>query len=385
MRIIATVLLGVTALALVFGRHAALNPVARVRRRPRRRHRHRPRLCAHTHRAVARPHCRAHEAHPRGAAQRDRRAPARLGAADPRPHPEPRRCARARSLRIARAQERELRDWLFAGDTPPIATSAPTFATSRAALEIDYPVHGRRGRRWGSRASAPAAKLAAAAREAMLNAARHAGWRGVGVRRIESSKRCEVFVRDRGPGFALAEVPGDRLGVRESIIGRMRRAGGSGVGAHRRRRCRHRGAAAVPRRACRVGGDACLRHPFDRPMARAVRVIVVDDHSIFRSGLQDRPRSDSSSVVGEAHDVESAVRGGDGCRARCRAPRRAPARGLVPAGSSGGAEVIRRAASMRAGHPVPRAVACRTRRKTSSASSVRVPAATSRRAPRAPT
>jgi signal transduction histidine kinase len=43
-------------------------------------------------------------------------------------------------------------------------------------------------------------------------------------------ERIEAFVRDRGEGFdlsELAQVPEDRLGVRESIIGRMRRAGGS--------------------------------------------------------------------------------------------------------------------------------------------------------------
>ena len=37
----------------------------------------------------------------------------------------------------------------------------------------------------------------------------------------------EVFVRDRGPGFDLPTVPADRLGVRESILGRMERAGGT--------------------------------------------------------------------------------------------------------------------------------------------------------------
>ena len=36
----------------------------------------------------------------------------------------------------------------------------------------------------------------------------------------------EVFVKDRGDGFDLDEVPDDRFGVRESIIGRMRRLGG---------------------------------------------------------------------------------------------------------------------------------------------------------------
>ena len=37
----------------------------------------------------------------------------------------------------------------------------------------------------------------------------------------------EVFVRDRGTGFDLDAVPADRLGVRESIIGRMQRSGGT--------------------------------------------------------------------------------------------------------------------------------------------------------------
>ena len=36
-----------------------------------------------------------------------------------------------------------------------------------------------------------------------------------------------MFVRDRGPGFDLHTVPADRLGVRESIVGRMERAGGT--------------------------------------------------------------------------------------------------------------------------------------------------------------
>jgi signal transduction histidine kinase len=38
--------------------------------------------------------------------------------------------------------------------------------------------------------------------------------------------RLEVFVRDRGRGFDPDAVPADRRGVRESIVGRLRRAGG---------------------------------------------------------------------------------------------------------------------------------------------------------------
>ena len=37
----------------------------------------------------------------------------------------------------------------------------------------------------------------------------------------------EAFVRDHGPGFDLDEVPDDRLGVRQSILGRMDRHGGT--------------------------------------------------------------------------------------------------------------------------------------------------------------
>ena len=71
-------------------------------------------------------------------------------------------------------------------------------------------------------------ELAAAAREAMLNAARHATGE-VSVYIEGTTTDVDVFVRDRGSGFRLDDVPSDRLGVRESIIGRMRRAGGSGT------------------------------------------------------------------------------------------------------------------------------------------------------------
>lgn len=128
--------------------------------------------------------------------------------------------------RIARAQERELRDWLFAGDTAADSDLGTDLRDFAAALEIDYPVTVDVVVVGESRERA-SGEMAAAAREAMLNAARHAGGE-VSVYVESTPEAVEVFVRDRGPGFALADVPGDRLGVRESIIGRMRRAGGSG-------------------------------------------------------------------------------------------------------------------------------------------------------------
>ncbi|MFF2271921.1 LuxR C-terminal-related transcriptional regulator [Agromyces sp. NPDC058136] len=75
-----------------------------------------------------------------------------------------------------------------------------------------------------------------------------------------------------------------------------------------------------------------------------VRVVVVDDHSIFRSGLK-ADLDDTIDVVGEAYDVESAVEAvtaaaPDVVLLDVHLPGVA-----VPAGSSGGAEVIRRAAN----------------------------------------
>ncbi|MCD2443335.1 PspC domain-containing protein [Agromyces sp. SYSU K20354] len=149
--------------------------------------------------------------------------------------------------RIARAQERELRDWLFAGDAPLDSDLATDLRDYGGALEIDYPVTFDVVVVGESRERA-SGELAAAAREAMLNAARHAGGE-VSVYVESSPAAAEVFVRDRGPGFALADVPGDRLGVRQSIIGRMRRAGGSGE---------------VRPGAGGVGTEVRLRYPVER-------------------------------------------------------------------------------------------------------------------------
>jgi signal transduction histidine kinase len=60
----------------------------------------------------------------------------------------------------------------------------------------------------------------------MLNAAKFTGGAPVSVYAELSHERIQVFVRDRGPGFDPTAVPQARRGVRESIIGRMRRAGG---------------------------------------------------------------------------------------------------------------------------------------------------------------
>lgn len=128
--------------------------------------------------------------------------------------------------RLARAQERELRDWLFAGSAPTAADLVTELRDIAAAIELEYPARLDVVTVGESGLSSPA--LIAAAREAMLNAARHAGG-DVSVYLESSASSVDVFVRDRGPGVDLDSLPIDRLGVRESIIGRMSRAGGAAI------------------------------------------------------------------------------------------------------------------------------------------------------------
>jgi signal transduction histidine kinase len=127
--------------------------------------------------------------------------------------------------RLARAQERELRSWLYDGDTPADSDLPTDLRDFAGALELDYPVRIDVVSA-GSSTERASGEVAAAAREAMLNAARHAGGE-VSVYIEGSPSSVDVYVRDRGTGFDLDGIPVDRLGVRESIIGRMRRSGGS--------------------------------------------------------------------------------------------------------------------------------------------------------------
>lgn len=149
--------------------------------------------------------------------------------------------------RLARAQERELRDWLFAGTRPSDADFAAQLRQAALEIELQHPVRfdvvttgDFTGREFEP--------VLAAAREAMLNAARHAGGE-VSVYVELRADALELWVRDRGPGFDPAAIPADRLGVRESIVRRMARHGGS---------------ATVTRLAS--GTEVALRLPLaDRP------------------------------------------------------------------------------------------------------------------------
>jgi signal transduction histidine kinase len=138
--------------------------------------------------------------------------------------------APGRARTLARRQERELRAWLF-DERPPdsagIATSIGT-ALERVVtdvedahdVEVDLIVVGECPME--PRLDA----LVAAVREATNNAARHAGVAEVSVYVEVEPHRVTAYVRDRGKGFEVDAVEPGRVGVRESIIGRMARHGG---------------------------------------------------------------------------------------------------------------------------------------------------------------
>jgi signal transduction histidine kinase len=70
------------------------------------------------------------------------------------------------------------------------------------------------------------AAAAAASREALVNAAKHADVTTVSLYAEVEPEAVSIFVKDRGVGFDLDAVADDRQGVRGSIIGRIERHGG---------------------------------------------------------------------------------------------------------------------------------------------------------------
>lgn len=128
--------------------------------------------------------------------------------------------------RLARAQERELREWLYDDRRTPGTSVASDLRGVVAEVEdtravaVDVVVVGDAVPDEGTDA------LLQATREALVNAVSH-GKPPYSLYLEVTDAQIEVFVRDHGEGFDLAAVPVDRFGVRESIIGRVTRRGGT--------------------------------------------------------------------------------------------------------------------------------------------------------------
>jgi signal transduction histidine kinase/phage shock protein PspC (stress-responsive transcriptional regulator) len=128
--------------------------------------------------------------------------------------------------RLARGQERSLRNWLY----KPTGNASETFAAAveQAVAEVEdtYAVAVESVVVGEARMGDGLNALVAAAREAMVNAARHAQVSTVSLYAEVEPEQVSVFVRDRGVGFDISGVQDDRHGVRGSIIARMERHGG---------------------------------------------------------------------------------------------------------------------------------------------------------------
>lgn len=160
----------------------------------------------------------------------------------------------AQTTALARAQERDLRDWLYGGAAGADAGRLRDRLTALCAeVEDRY--------RWrvelivvgdadvGEREE----ELLAAIREAVVNAARHSGAAGCDLYAECGEDAVQVFVRDRGNGFDPDAVNPDRRGIAESIRARMARAGGT----------------AALRTAPGAGAEVALRLPVGAGAASA--------------------------------------------------------------------------------------------------------------------
>jgi len=133
--------------------------------------------------------------------------------------------AQARSL--ARAQERELRAWIYgARERDGDATLAAALDAVASEVEARHDVAVDVVTVGDCPVDEGVDALVGAVREAAVNAARHAGVGEVSVYVEVEPERISGYVRDRGKGFDPATVPAGRLGVTESIVGRMARHGG---------------------------------------------------------------------------------------------------------------------------------------------------------------
>jgi signal transduction histidine kinase/phage shock protein PspC (stress-responsive transcriptional regulator) len=126
---------------------------------------------------------------------------------------------------LARRQEKDLRDWLYAEQVEEeSAKSALKEVISE--LEAIYPVAVELVTVGDHEMTVEVDAVVRAAREAILNAAKHSQADKIDVYAEMKPECLEVYVRDRGRGFKVDDIGEDRLGIRRSIIDRVTRFGG---------------------------------------------------------------------------------------------------------------------------------------------------------------
>ena len=137
-------------------------------------------------------------------------------------------------IQLARAQERELRAWLFEGQVPGSLDSQDLTLAAGVLLiqqevEAQHEVPVEAVTVGDCDLDDDLRALLAAAREATVNAVKWSGAPVVSIFAEVEPGQVAVFVRDRGQGFDPAAVPPDRKGLAQSIHARMARRGGTAV------------------------------------------------------------------------------------------------------------------------------------------------------------
>jgi len=134
---------------------------------------------------------------------------------------EPREVAR-----LARGQERELRTWLYRPEDREESKFAAALEAVAGEVEDAYVVQVESVVVGDAEVDDRLGAVVQATREALVNAAKHAGVGTISLYAEVEPAEVTVFVRDRGAGFDPELVDEDRHGVRGSIVGRMERHGG---------------------------------------------------------------------------------------------------------------------------------------------------------------
>jgi len=136
-------------------------------------------------------------------------------------------------MRLARNQERELRQWLFEPNHGANDAATSTYSSLlhgiENEIENDYGVKVELVIVGDGDLDANDALLAliAAGREAAINAAQWSGAGSISIFAEVESTSMTLFVRDLGKGFDVDAVPTDRQGIALSIRQRMAQHGGS--------------------------------------------------------------------------------------------------------------------------------------------------------------
>jgi signal transduction histidine kinase/phage shock protein PspC (stress-responsive transcriptional regulator) len=128
---------------------------------------------------------------------------------------------------LARTQERELRSWLYGRSSPADHASISGAIDALVdQIEREHAIAVEAVSVGDAPVDDEAGALLAAAREALVNAARHSGAPTASLFVEIEPDAMTAYIRDHGAGFDRASIGVDRRGITDSIEGRIRSVGG---------------------------------------------------------------------------------------------------------------------------------------------------------------